>query len=90
MEPQDISLETARAILGDIEASLTEVGQEIEETNQQALQTLLHVENRVDVAAEQIEQLIEEVVVAEQETEDALDSLILEQIDDATTDEEKI
>ena len=72
----------AEVILATIEQAVIEVNGDIDETDRHAVETLLHVESRVDATTAEIEALYGDLESAEKQTEEALDILILNQLDD--------
>ena len=72
----------AEVILATIEQAVIEVSRDIDETDRHAVETLLHVESRVDATTAEIEALYGDLESAEKQTEEALDILILNQLDD--------
>ena len=72
----------AEVILATIEQAVIEVNRDIDETDRHAVETLLHVESRVDATTAEIEALYGDLESAEKQAEETLDILILNQLDD--------
>jgi hypothetical protein len=72
---------SVEAELNDLLAAVAEVSKDIDVSNQDARETLEHVEARVHTATADISDICDELDMAAVEAEEDLDTLILTEID---------